>query len=145
MLPFFKYFRCKKMQKMTLFKNCFWKHLFFSNTHNDNAYYINFDNSTAMHKDLKTLRPDGIRTRDLRKKIFYTGTATPPNYTPLFLVGKRGDKMFPPEYAIRYSGAIFWLRQKLARIRLLDKSRRFGTCAYVCMYTPNTQIGFSAI
>jgi hypothetical protein len=45
-------------------------------THNDNAYYLSFDNSTAINKFLKTLHPGGIRTRDL---LFCRWTRSPPS------------------------------------------------------------------
>jgi hypothetical protein len=41
----------------------FLEHLFFSST--QMTMPIKFANSTAMHEDLKTLHPGGIRTRDL--------------------------------------------------------------------------------
>jgi hypothetical protein len=46
------------------FLKTYFNHYFFSNTHNGNAI-LSFDNSTALYKDLKTLHPGGIRTRDL--------------------------------------------------------------------------------
>jgi hypothetical protein len=48
-LPLYHYYRFLKL-------------LFFSSARNDNAYQV-FGNSTAMYKDLKALRPGGIRTK----------------------------------------------------------------------------------
>jgi hypothetical protein len=91
-------------------KNIFWK-FYFSLKYTQWQCILSFDNSTAMYKDLETLHPGGIQTRDL---LFWRRTRWPlchaarahgiGKYLPIpedeapFLLFKLSIKNFVPDF-----------------------------------------------